>query len=145
MKNESSVSPWVKFKMVKVGTRSYMSWTDNRPIPVRHNDIICIFESIRARSIADPLLTLFEFFEQPKVSWHWTNFHQRQKYPMARWHPALPFAIEKALLIVKALAVSKGESRAAVPPEANNTSQPHPLQPVRSNFALCRDPRYLRL
>jgi hypothetical protein len=39
-----------------------VTWTDNGAVPVGHEDIIAILEAVRARSIPDALLALFEFF-----------------------------------------------------------------------------------
>jgi len=41
---------------------TYVAWTNDGAVPVGHEDIIAILEAIRARSIADALFALFEFF-----------------------------------------------------------------------------------
>ena len=40
---------------------TYVTWTDDGAVPVGHEDIIAILETIRARSIADTLLAFLEF------------------------------------------------------------------------------------
>lgn len=47
-----------------------MAWTDDGAIPVGHEDIIAILEAVRARSIANALLALFELLEQAEVAWN---------------------------------------------------------------------------
>jgi len=47
-----------------------VAWTDDGAVPVGHEDIIAIFETVRARSIANALLALFEFLEQAEVAWN---------------------------------------------------------------------------
>lgn len=47
-----------------------MAWTDDGAVPVGHEDIIAILEAVRARSIADAFLALFEFLEQAEVAWN---------------------------------------------------------------------------
>jgi hypothetical protein len=46
-----------------------VSWTDDSPIPVRHEDIVAVLEAIRTRSVADALLSFFELLEQAEVAW----------------------------------------------------------------------------
>ena len=48
---------------------TYVAWTNDGAVPVGHEDIIAILEAVRARSIADSLLALFEFLEQAEVAW----------------------------------------------------------------------------
>ena len=48
---------------------TYVAWTDDGAVPVGHEDVIAILEAVRARSIADSLLALFEFLEQAEVAW----------------------------------------------------------------------------
>lgn len=43
--------------------RSHMSWTNDGPVPLRHEEVVAIFESIRTRSIADPFFSFLELFE----------------------------------------------------------------------------------
>ena len=40
--------------------RTYVSWTDDGTVPVRHEDIVAVLEAIGARSVSDALLTLLE-------------------------------------------------------------------------------------
>jgi hypothetical protein len=47
-----------------------VAWTDDGAIPVGHEDIIAILEAVRARSIANALLALFELLEQAEVAWN---------------------------------------------------------------------------
>ena len=47
-----------------------MAWTNDGAVPVGHEDVIAILETVRARSIADALLSLFEFLEQAEVAWN---------------------------------------------------------------------------
>ena len=47
-----------------------MSWTDDGAIPVGHEDIVAVLEAIRTRSVADALLSFFEFLEQAEVAWN---------------------------------------------------------------------------
>jgi hypothetical protein len=49
---------------------TYVAWTDDGAVPVGHEDVIAILETIRARPIADALLSLFEFLEQAEVAWN---------------------------------------------------------------------------
>jgi hypothetical protein len=48
---------------------TYVSWTDDSAIPVRHEDIVAVLEAIRTRSVADALLSFFELLEQAEVAW----------------------------------------------------------------------------
>jgi hypothetical protein len=50
---------------------TYVSWTDDGAVPVRHEDIVAVLETIGARSVANALLTLFELLEQAEVAWNW--------------------------------------------------------------------------
>jgi hypothetical protein len=50
---------------------TYVSWTDYGAVPVGHEDIVAVLEAIRARSVADTLLALFELLEQAEVAWNW--------------------------------------------------------------------------
>lgn len=58
---------------------TYVAWTDDGAVPVGHEDIIAILEAIRARSIADALLALFEFLKQAEVAWDcfWVIWRER--------------------------------------------------------------------
>ena len=62
---------WVEgmggYESVREGT--YVSWTDDSAVPVRHEDIIAVLEAIRTRSVTDALLSFFELLEQPEVAW----------------------------------------------------------------------------
>jgi hypothetical protein len=49
---------------------TYVAWTDDGAVPVGHEDVIAIFKTVRARSIADSLLALFEFLKQAEVAWN---------------------------------------------------------------------------
>ena len=49
---------------------TYVSWTDDSTIPVRHENIVAVFEAIRTRSVADALLSFFELLEQAEVAWN---------------------------------------------------------------------------
>ena len=51
-----------------------MSWTNDGAIPIGHEDIVAVLEAIRARSVADALLTLFELLKQAEVAWNWQVF-----------------------------------------------------------------------
>jgi hypothetical protein len=53
---------------------TYVSWTDDGAVPVGHEDIVAVLEAIRARSVADALLTLFELLKQAEVAWNWRVF-----------------------------------------------------------------------
>lgn len=57
-------------RVKKIKTIAYMSWTDDGSIPVAHEDVVSIFETVRARAITDALLALLEFFEQAEVAWY---------------------------------------------------------------------------
>ena len=50
---------------------TYMSRSDDCPVPVAHHDIVRIIETVRTRAVSDPLLALLELFEEPKVSRYW--------------------------------------------------------------------------
>jgi hypothetical protein len=49
---------------------TYVAWTNDGAVPVGHEDVIAIFETVRARPIADALLAFFEFLEQAEVAWN---------------------------------------------------------------------------
>ncbi len=45
------------------GSATYVSWTNNRAIPVAHHDIVAVLQTVRARPITNAFLALFKFFE----------------------------------------------------------------------------------
>jgi hypothetical protein len=51
-----------------------VSWTNDGAIPIGHEDIVAVLEAIRARSVADAFLTLFELLKQAEVAWNWQVF-----------------------------------------------------------------------
>ena len=65
------VRTWVEGSgYVRGGESStYVSWTDDSAIPVGHEDIVAVLEAIRARSVADALLSFFELLEQAEIAW----------------------------------------------------------------------------
>lgn len=66
------VRAWVEGNWIgyESGERcTYVSWTDDSTIPVRHEDIVAVLEAIGTRSVADALLSFFELLEQPEVAW----------------------------------------------------------------------------
>ena len=66
------VREWVEGNWIgyESGERcTYVSWTDDSTIPVRHEDIVAVLEAIGTRSVADALLSFFELLEQPEVAW----------------------------------------------------------------------------
>jgi hypothetical protein len=58
-----------------------MSWTDDGAIPVGHHDIVAIFQAVRARTIADALFALFEFFEELEVARYCQEYDE---YPLRK-------------------------------------------------------------
>ena len=50
-----------------------MPRTDDGAIPVRHHDVVAIFQAVRAGSITDSLFALFKLFEEPEIAWHWKS------------------------------------------------------------------------
>jgi hypothetical protein len=52
-------------------TSTYVSWANDGAVPVGHEDIVAVLETVGTRSVADALLSLFELLEQAKVAWNW--------------------------------------------------------------------------
>jgi len=48
---------------VYVAETAYMSWTDDSAVPVAHQYIVAVFQSVRARAIPNAFLSLLELFE----------------------------------------------------------------------------------
>jgi len=46
---------------------AYVSRADYGAVPVAHQDIIAIFEAVRARAVADALLALLELLEKTEI------------------------------------------------------------------------------
>lgn len=44
-----------------------MAWTDDSPRPIGHHQVIAVLETVRARSITDPLFALFELFQKAEI------------------------------------------------------------------------------
>ena len=53
--------------MLRSGESTYASWTDDSAIPIGHEDIVAVLEAMGTRSVADALLSFFEFLEQVEV------------------------------------------------------------------------------
>jgi len=51
---------------VEVVVGTYVSRTDDRSVPLFHEDVVSVCESVRASSISDPLLALLELLKQPE-------------------------------------------------------------------------------
>jgi hypothetical protein len=50
-----------------------MSRANDCPIPVAHHDIVTIFQTVRARSIADAFLAFLELLKKAEISGNWTD------------------------------------------------------------------------
>ena len=47
-----------------------MTWAYDRAVPVSEQDVVAVFETVRARAVTDALLAFLQLFEQSEVTWH---------------------------------------------------------------------------